>query len=112
MEPDFQAQKSRLEEHCTKRGYEVIFFPKYHLELNFIEQCWVYAKRIYRMFPESSSEDDLECNMLEALESVPLAPCIPLLSGLQGLQMHISMGLMEQMQLGLIRNIEAIGHFL
>ncbi|KAJ7353648.1 hypothetical protein DFH08DRAFT_692624, partial [Mycena albidolilacea] len=35
--------------------------------------CWGYAKRVYRMFPESSSEEDLERNMLEALESVPLA---------------------------------------
>lgn len=39
-EPDFMNQKSLLEEHCEKRGYEVIFFPKYHPELNFIEQCW------------------------------------------------------------------------
>jgi hypothetical protein len=62
-----------LEELCEKRGYEVIFFPKFHPELNFIDQCWEYAKWIYRMFPESSSEEDLERNMLEALESVSLA---------------------------------------
>lgn len=73
MEPDFQGQKSMLEEHREKRGYEVLFFPKYHPELNFIEQCWGYAKCIYRMFPASSREEDLERNMLEALESVPLA---------------------------------------
>jgi hypothetical protein len=73
MEPDFLAQKSMLEEHCEKRGYEVIFFPKYHPELNFIEQCWGYAKRIYRMFPASSKEEDLEKNLLAALGSVPLA---------------------------------------
>jgi hypothetical protein len=73
MEPDFQAQKSMLDEHCAEWGYKVIFFPKFHPELNFIEQCWGYAKRVYRMFPESSSEEDLERNMLEALESVPLA---------------------------------------
>ncbi|KAJ7156124.1 hypothetical protein C8R43DRAFT_834614, partial [Mycena crocata] len=34
--------------------------------------CWGYAKQIYRMFPASSSEADLQENMLEALESVPL----------------------------------------
>jgi hypothetical protein len=73
MEPDFQAQKSMLKEHCTKQGYEVISFPKFHLEPNYIEECWGYAKHIYRMFPESSSEEDLERNMLEALDSVPLA---------------------------------------
>jgi transposase len=66
MEPDFQAQKSMLEEHCAKQGYEVIFFPKFHLELNFIEQCWGYAKRVYRMFPESSSEEDLEWTTVAA----------------------------------------------
>ncbi|KAF9000389.1 hypothetical protein BDZ89DRAFT_1121659 [Hymenopellis radicata] len=71
-EPDFQNQKSMLEEHCAARGYEVIFFPKYHPELNFIEQCWGYAKRIYRMFPESSKESDLTDNLLLALKSVPL----------------------------------------
>jgi hypothetical protein len=61
-----------LEEHCEKCGYEVIFFPKYHPELNCIEQCWGYAKRIYRMFPASSTEEDLEKNMLAALDLVPL----------------------------------------
>jgi hypothetical protein len=48
-EPDFVNQKSRLEEHCEARGYQVIFFPKYHCELNFIEQCWGYAKHIYHV---------------------------------------------------------------
>jgi hypothetical protein len=72
MELDFQAQKFMLEEHCEKRGFEVIFFPKYHPELNFIEQCWGYAKRIYPMFLPSSKGEDLTHNILEALDSVPL----------------------------------------
>ncbi|CAK5269478.1 unnamed protein product [Mycena citricolor] len=71
-EPDFKAQMGMLEEHCMKRGYEVIFFPKYHPELNFIEQCWGYAKRIYRMYPRTTNEDDLEANVISALESVPI----------------------------------------
>jgi hypothetical protein len=29
-QPDFANQKSMLEEHCAARGYEVIFFPKFH----------------------------------------------------------------------------------
>ncbi|KAJ7061410.1 hypothetical protein C8F01DRAFT_1057921 [Mycena amicta] len=71
-EPDFMNQKSLLEEHCEKRGYSVIFFPKFHPELNFIEQCWGYAKRIYHMFPESTSEHDLRQNLLDSIDSVPI----------------------------------------
>ncbi|KAJ6610922.1 hypothetical protein B0H10DRAFT_2224629 [Mycena sp. CBHHK59/15] len=33
---------------------------------------WGFAKRIYRMFPSSSKEEDLERNMNGALDSVPL----------------------------------------
>ncbi|KAJ6560654.1 hypothetical protein B0H10DRAFT_1845653, partial [Mycena sp. CBHHK59/15] len=35
--------------------------------------CWGYAKRLYRLNPESSREDALERNTLEALDAVPLA---------------------------------------
>jgi hypothetical protein len=50
----------------------VLFLPKFHCGLNFIEQCWGYAKQIYRFFPESSREEDLECNVRKALALVPL----------------------------------------
>jgi hypothetical protein len=68
-QPDFQ---EHLEIICEARGYEVIFLLKFHCELNFIEQCWDYAKRIYWHYPPSPKEADLEANMLSALESVPL----------------------------------------
>ncbi|PBK83278.1 hypothetical protein ARMGADRAFT_1048481 [Armillaria gallica] len=71
-QPDFVNQKSILQEHCTARGYEVVYFPKFHCELNFIEQCWGYAKRLYRLCPTSTKEDDLERNMLQSLDAVPL----------------------------------------
>ena len=71
-QPDFMEVKSRLEEVCEARGYEVIFLPKFHCELNFIEQCWGFAKRIYRHYPPSPKEIDLEANVLSALETVPL----------------------------------------
>jgi hypothetical protein len=71
-EPDFQGGKSVLERHCEARGFRVIFYPKFHCELNFIEQVWGFAKRLYREYPASSLEDDLERNTLNAVDSVPL----------------------------------------
>jgi hypothetical protein len=71
-QPDFAHVDSLLEEACRARGFQVKFLPKFHCELNFIEQCWGYAKHIYRLNPESSREDALQTYGLEALESVPL----------------------------------------
>ncbi|KAJ6564100.1 hypothetical protein B0H19DRAFT_1258600 [Mycena capillaripes] len=71
-QPDFTNVESCLEMACQARGYSVLFLPKFHCELNFIEQCWGYAKRVYRFFPELSREGDLERNFREALDAVPL----------------------------------------
>jgi transposase len=64
--------ESLLEAHCHAGGFEVMFLPKFHCELNFIKQCWGYAKWKYREFPPSSKEADLEKNVLAALEMVSL----------------------------------------
>lgn len=71
-QPDFTDVPTLLELTCKTLGVLVIFLPKFHCELNFIEQCWGFAKRIYRLNPESSREDQLEKNALNALEAVPL----------------------------------------
>jgi hypothetical protein len=71
-QPDFESVKSVLEEVCEARGYEVIFYPKFHCELNFIEQVWGYAKRLYREFPASSNEEVLEQNVVAAIDAVPI----------------------------------------
>jgi transposase len=71
-ELDFISVKSLLEIACEARGFRAIFFPKFHCELNFIEQCWGYSKQTYREFPATSKEADLERNVLQALDSVPL----------------------------------------
>ncbi|PBL04490.1 hypothetical protein ARMGADRAFT_1041776 [Armillaria gallica] len=71
-QPDFVAVKSRLEMVCKVWGFQVLFLPKFHCELNFIEQCWRYAKQVYHMCPPSSKEDNLEQNILEVLNSIPL----------------------------------------
>ncbi|KAJ2970674.1 hypothetical protein NUW54_g12678 [Trametes sanguinea] len=71
-QPDFKAVKSRLEMELEARGIQVIFLPKFHCELNPIEQCWGFSKKEYREKPSSSKEADLEKNVVDALESVPL----------------------------------------
>ena len=72
-EPDFINVFTILEATCNARGFRVLFLPKFHCELNPIEQCWGYAKRVYRLNPESSREDHLERNALAALDAVPLS---------------------------------------
>jgi hypothetical protein len=71
-QPDFQNVKSILENHCNRRGIEVLFLPKFHPELNPIEQCWGRAKWHYRQLPASSLEADLERNAVKSLESIPI----------------------------------------
>ncbi|KIK95234.1 hypothetical protein PAXRUDRAFT_86103, partial [Paxillus rubicundulus Ve08.2h10] len=71
-QPDFANVESHLETTCCERGFPVLFLPKFHCELNFIEQCWGCAKRKYREFPQSSKEEDLERNVLNALNTVSL----------------------------------------
>jgi hypothetical protein len=44
LQPDFVAQKSQLEELIEQRHHLCDFYPKYHCELNFIEQYWGTAK--------------------------------------------------------------------
>jgi hypothetical protein len=71
-QPDFMEVQSLLETHCLARGVHVLFLPKFHCELNPIEQCWGRAKSVYRTYPPSSREDDLIKNTLQSLDSIPL----------------------------------------
>lgn len=71
-QPDFANVKTNLEIACARRGFPVLFLPKFHCEINFIEQCWCHAKRTYRLNPPSSSEADLKRNLLSSLDSVDL----------------------------------------
>ncbi|THU98051.1 hypothetical protein K435DRAFT_661731 [Dendrothele bispora CBS 962.96] len=71
-QPDFSNQESILEATYRERGFQVIFLPKYHCELNPIEQCWGYSKRLYRFYPQSSREDVLQKNAVECLDAIPI----------------------------------------
>ena len=43
-ERDFRDQKGRLQEEVEALGYRILFYPKFHCELNFIERYWCQAK--------------------------------------------------------------------
>lgn len=69
---DFIAVETLLETHCKKRGFDILFLPKFHPELSPIEPCWGSAKRKYRELPLSHLEAELEANVLSSLETVSL----------------------------------------
>jgi hypothetical protein len=71
-QPDFVGQKSHLEELITSRGHICDFYPKYHCELNFIEQYWGAAKLRYRNSPKTTDINEMEANMKACLDDVPL----------------------------------------
>ena len=48
QQPDFEAQKCWLEEIIKKRKHEIIFLPRFHPELNFIERYWGRIKKWLR----------------------------------------------------------------
>ena len=55
-EQDFKEQKGRLQEELECRGQPVIFYPKFHCELNPIEPYWCKAKRHTREHCDYSLE--------------------------------------------------------
>lgn len=71
-QPDFANQKCALQELVEARGHMFRFYPKYHCELNFIEQCWGKAKYEYRMYAMPKTEVEFERNVRRALDSVTL----------------------------------------
>jgi hypothetical protein len=66
---DFQEQKGWLQEEFEAAHQEVIFYPKFHCELNFIEQFWCAAKWYSRENCEYSIEG-LRRVVPDALHSV------------------------------------------
>lgn len=72
QQPDFLEQKAWLEEECNKLDMSIIYFPKYHCELNFIEIVWGYIKSYHRKTC-TYNFNDLEQNLPVTLsQKIPL----------------------------------------
>ena len=71
-QPDFAYQKPELQEYIESRGHICDFYPKYHCELNFIEQYWGAAKLHYRAMLRAATIKDMEAIVTESLDSVSL----------------------------------------
>ncbi|KAG2155193.1 uncharacterized protein EDB93DRAFT_1080388, partial [Suillus bovinus] len=71
-QPDFQNIKSHLEELITAHGHLCDFYPKFHCELNFIEQYWGAVKLLYRSGPRVHKMEDMEKHVSACLDDIPL----------------------------------------
>lgn len=71
-QPDFMEINSILETDVKSQGFHILFLLKFYCELNPIEQCWGYAKRLYRLREPSSNEAVLRKNVDQCLDQVPL----------------------------------------
>jgi len=71
-QPDFMSQRPQLQEFIELRGHICDFYPKYHCELNFIEQYWGAAKLHYRVAGHARTLKAMEKKVLESLDDIPL----------------------------------------
>ncbi|PBK83206.1 hypothetical protein ARMGADRAFT_1089549 [Armillaria gallica] len=71
LQPDFQAQKSLVQEVIEEAGHQCIFLAKFHCELNFIEFFWGVVKK-YLCEHCDYTFQTLKENMPKALASVPV----------------------------------------
>ena len=71
-QPDFISQKSELQEFVENCGHLCDFYPKYHCELNFIEQYWGAAKLSYRKAGRATTLDDTKEKVLASLDGISI----------------------------------------
>ena len=92
-ESDFKNQKEWLREVVETSGSEIIFYPKFHCELNFIEMLWSQLKSKLRSEPQKNVNQLKQTisQILEGLDSVSIKRsfehCLRFMSGYrEGLQ--------------------------
>ena len=72
LQPDFAAQKAWVQEICDAADVELIFYPKYHCELNYVEMVWAYEKNLYRRL-KAYSYSELKAGLPGSLKAIPLS---------------------------------------
>jgi hypothetical protein len=73
VQPDFAAGGQEwLEEVITNAGHKIIFFPKFHCELNYIEMVWAKVKGTIRADCNNYSLDEMYAKLVELLQNIPL----------------------------------------
>jgi hypothetical protein len=68
---DFRGEVSLLETTVVQAGHEVIFYPKFHCELNYIEYYWAALKR-YTRDNCKYNFSELESTVRDGMDSVAL----------------------------------------
>ena len=71
QQSDFLVQKEQLEEIIVAAGYQIIFYFKFHCELNYIENFWSAAKKFSWLYYDYSWIG-LQRTVLLALTSISL----------------------------------------
>jgi hypothetical protein len=74
QQPDFLAQKGRIQEVVEARGHMVLFYPKFHCELNWIEYFWGKVKYYTRAncgYDIKSLRENIPVALAQASEDIP-----------------------------------------
>jgi hypothetical protein len=64
--------KSQGEEVITACGHLYDFYPKFHCELNYIEQYWGAVKLLYRSGPQLKKIEDMAKQVTACLDDISL----------------------------------------
>ena len=72
MQLDFTSQKPLLQEYIESHGHLCDYYPKYHCELNFIEQYWGAAKLQFCIAGHARTINKMERKMLGCLDDIPI----------------------------------------
>ena len=75
-QPDFVDQVGMLEKLIVGKGLKIIFYPKFHPEINYIENFWGAAKRYARTHCDNTGRGLLE-TLPKALGSVSITELRP-----------------------------------